>query len=64
MGSIFNPPKAPAAPDVELPPPLPTEVSEDVLRARKGARRASATRRGREATILTRPTGLPSLVTR
>jgi hypothetical protein len=62
MGSLFSGPKAPPPPKVETPDPLPTEVDEEILAARKIARRQAGLRRGRSSTILTRPRGLPSLV--
>lgn len=62
LGIVQNP-KVPTPPRVSGATSLPTEVDDEVLNARKRARRQAAQRRGRSSTILTRPQGLPSLLT-
>lgn len=57
----FMKPKVPAAPAVEYPDPPPTEVDENIIKARLSARRRRATRVGRQGTIMTRPLGLDSV---
>lgn len=60
---IVQDPKVPAVPDIAALLTRPTEVSPQVLMARKQARRIAATRQGRAKTILTSPQGLPSILT-
>ena len=59
---IAQDPDIPSPPGVDDMPARPTEVDPEVLAARKRARRQAALRKGRSSTILTRPTGLTSLI--
>jgi hypothetical protein len=63
LGLVQNP-QVPVAPDIAELLERPTEVSPQVIAARKQARRIAATRQGRAKTILTSPQGLPSILTR